>query len=713
MTSAGLTGWTAAARRVGLAGIAVLVSACGAGAAATAPGAANGLPASSVSAPSSPAGRLPGAAPSATSTSSAGLHRNAPTLPGGSARGHCDASWPMYQHDSDHTASGCSTLTPLSSAALHPAWFASTPGAVSAEPTVAGNAVYAGDSTGVFHALDETSGAALWTFSATAPQTCYRDQPNPYTDRHNAGFGSITSSAAYAAKVTDAAGHPLIYFGGGGSLFALDAVTGACQWAQDIDPGSPSNSVEIESSPVVDTALSPAEVLVGSDDNSAAGNGVTGLQAFDARTGALLWRYEPERDVTLYPPQFGGSEALTLSCGDGSTNAGCTPENVPGIGQNSTAWADACGDVWASPSLDPAFLDPAGDNTYQSAGTAATTDPVWFPKQITATGAASPDGLLVFGTGNCGASPNPATTYAHDDYAHTEGVFALDPVTGVRVWSWFEPPNLYNTGSPNETGAGDTDFGSSSVLATVASADMPAGHTCPAAGPGAGAGNARTTTLVIQGGKSGYAYALCEGSGSVVWQVQAAQPGQISPEVIGAGGGFIGSASLGEANRRPAAFFDAALFLPFADDGVRLPGDGDDAGASCPGPNGTSLPLLPACPDPSLVNDPARLLSVVAVDAASGRIVWRAAATPSYAATSYSNGVVFAASTTGFAARAYDANTGIPLWTFPLGATTASGTAIAGADVFLGSGLSEGQAGPTTVPPGANGIWCLTTSQLR
>src|SRR4029077_6883485 len=211
------------------------------------------------------------------------------------------------------------------------------------------------------------SGTSLWNFSVTSPQACYRDQPHPYTDKHNAGFGSITSSAAYTSAVRDAAGHAMVYFGGGGSLFALDAVTGACQWAQDIDPGAPAHSVEVESSPVLDTAVKPAEVLVGSDDNSGAGSGVTGIQAFNAATGALIWRYEPERDVTLTPRQFGGSEALALSCGDGSANPYCTSTNVPGLGENSTAWADACGDVWASPSLDTTFVDPAGVNSYQSA----------------------------------------------------------------------------------------------------------------------------------------------------------------------------------------------------------------------------------------------------------------------------------------------------------------------------------------------------------
>jgi outer membrane protein assembly factor BamB len=614
--------------------------------------------------------------------------------------GTCSASWPMYQHDAHHTADGCSSLGPQTSPALQRAWFASMAGAVTAEPVVADNTVYVGDSTGTFHALNQASGASRWSFSVNSPQSCYRDQTNPYTDKHHAGFGSITSSAAFAPRVIDAAGHPMVYFGGGGSVFALDGVTGACQWAQDIDPGRPTNSVEVESSPVVDTATRPPRILVGSDDNSGAGNGVTGLQAFDASTGSLLWRYEPQRDMTLTPSEFGGSDALTLSCGDGSANAACTSTNVPGIGVNSPAWADACGDVWSSPSLDTTFVDPAGDNAYQSVGTAATTDPVWFPKRITATGRPARDGLVVFGTGNCGADPDPATTYAHDDYAHTEGIFALDPVTGVRVWNWFEPPNLYNTGSPHEGGAGDTDFGSSSILATVPTADLHNHNACGSVGG--------TTTLVVQGGKSGYAYGLCERSGAKVWGVQAAQPGQISPDLIGAGGGFIGSPSLGRAKGRPAAFFNAALFLPFADDGVRLPGNGDDAGATCPGPAGLHFPLLPACPDPSILGDPARLQSVSAIDAATGHVVWRAPSTPSYAAATYSNGVVFAPSTTSFSAAAYDADTGLPLWTFPLGAAAASGTAIDGSSVFLGSGLSQGQAGPTTVPPGSNGVWSFT-----
>jgi outer membrane protein assembly factor BamB len=99
---------------------------------------------------------------------------------------------------------------------------------------------------------------------------------------------------------------------------------------------------------------------------------------------------------------------------------------------------------------------------------------------------------------------------------------------------------------------------------------------------------------------------------------------------------------------------------------------------------------------------------VQAIDVATGHIVWRTLSGPSYAATTYSNGVVFAPSTTTSSADAYDADTGLPLWHFPLGAVPASGASIVGSSIFLGVGLSEGQAGPSTVPPGANGIWSFT-----
>ncbi len=293
-------------------------------------------------------------------------------------------------------------------------------------------------------------------------------------------------------------------------------------------------------------------------------------------------------------------------------------------------------------------------------------------------------------------------------------------MTGVRVWNWFEPPNLYNSDNPNEQGGGDDDFGSSAILASVRNSEFPSGTSaCPAPTPAPApapapgkrvsvAEPANTTNVVIQGGKSGYVYGLCESTGQELWGVQAVEPGELGDSLVAAIGGFIGSPSLGQANGRVTAFFDAAIPLPFAGDGIRQPGSGDDAGATCPDLAVPGLPLLPACADPSLATTPQRLLAVQAVDAATGSVVWRTLAGPSYAATTYSNGVVFVPSTTELSAMAYDANNGLPLWHFSLGAAPASGTSIVGDAIFLGTGISEGEADSTTIPPGANGIWSFS-----
>jgi outer membrane protein assembly factor BamB len=639
---------------------------------------------------------------------STGLSAAAPATP--TTTSGCVSAWPQYQQDDHHDATGCSSLTTLNVPTLHPKWFASTPGAVTAEPTVADGLVYAGDATGLFHAINESTGKTQWTFNVNATHSCYVDVPNPHKDIHAAGFGSITASAAVANGVSANPAHPAdptVYVAGAGSLYALDAVNGACDWAQDIDPGDPTGAIEIESSPVVDTTVSPPEVFIGSDDNGSAHINVTGVQAFNASTGALLWRYEPERDVTLYPREFSGNDALTLSCGDGSANVLCSSANVPGLAPNDQAWADACGDVWSSPALSPSYIDPGGTNTYESQGPQSTVDPAWRPKVITATGFASADGLLVFGTGNCAARPSPSGAVAHGDYAHTEGDFALDPRTGVRVWNWFEPVNRYNTGSGTEDGGGDDDFGSSAIVVSVPDAQFPGG-TGPC-GPNFG-----STDVVVQGSKSGFVYGLCEGSGREIWGVQAGQPGQLSPQIVGDVGGFIASPSVGVAKGRTTAFFDESIPLPFANNGVRLSGGSGSTSAVCPGyvvPPGASLP--PLCLDPTLLANLGRLLVVQAIDVATGHVTWRTPAGPSYAATSYSNGVVFAPSTTTLSTIAYNADNGLPLWIFPLGSTPASGASIAGSSVFLGTGINEGKSvGSLSIPPGLNGIWCFTPSVL-
>ena len=605
-------------------------------------------------------------------------------------------TWPEYQGDPTHAANACSQINQSNVSQLRPSWFVPTKGAVTDTPAVAFGSVFAGDYSGLFYALDQATGAQKWTFDTTAPQSCFLDAALPHADTHSAGFGQIPASPA-AATID---GHQTVFVAAGGSLFALDALTGQCLWAQDTDPGTPGSAIEIESSPVVDNAVNPPEVLVGNDDNSSSGIGVTGLMAFDASSGALLWKYEPERDLTLTPEEFGSSPGLTLSCGDGSPDSYCSPALIRGLAPNDPTYADACGDVWSSPALDTAFVDPRADNSFQGSGT--VTQAGWSAKQISRNADRNrPDGLVVFGTGNCAAKPDPAAALAHGDYVDNQGVFALDPVTGIRVWNFVEPYNQYDNNS-NEPGDGDDDFGSSAVVAHLPAADVPA-SACPADGTASPV----TTTLVIEGSKAGFAYGLCAASGGQVWSVQAAQPGQLSADLVGAVGGFLGSPSLGMSGGRPTVFFTSAVPTPLTNDGLREPSDGDSNISSCPGLS--PVPLVPACPDMTILDNPQRLVSLHAVDAATGQIVYQAPSLPTYAPSTYTNGTVFLPDSLATGVAAYDADTGNPLWAFPLGAVPASGAAIAGPSIYLGTGETDSTAAGQTVPPQLTGIWGFTT----
>lgn len=378
----------------------------------------------------------------------------------------CSDQWPMYQHGPDHHgAPVCSAVGPLTVGTLAPAWFLSTPQPVTASPSVFGGQVYVGDSGGTFYDVPAAgAGPATprWTFSISA--SSYGCQTGTYSgDRHTPSYGGITSSAL-VASVPTASGDadPTVFFGGGGSLFALDATTGACRWVRDLDPANPTSGMEVESSPVLyrptagqsGVPLGDPEVVVGSDSNESPGSSAPpGVQALDAVTGALVWKFEPENDATVSSLE-------------------------------SPADTNGCGDVWSSPAVDPAAL--AGD------------------------------GMVVITTGNCpqgGQGPAPAGQASDiggrpcptPPPPDIEGMAGIDARTGCLVWRWSEPDNAYT--SPSYPDGGDTDIGASPILATIDVSGV-------------------ATGAVIDGSKSGYMYALSEADGSPLWASQAAQPGE-------------------------------------------------------------------------------------------------------------------------------------------------------------------------------------------
>jgi len=543
----------------------------------------------------------------------------------------------MYQHDPlHHAAPSCSAINPATVATLHPSWLFQTSQPVTASPIVANGRVYVGDAGGTFHAIDATTGKtpAGWTDFSVSSFSC----PNTTatSDQHAPSYGVITDTAA-VGLVNGYNNGPVVFFGGGGTVFALDATTGSCLWATDLDPNNPKSSMEVESSPVLfqHGNNGMTEVIVGSDSNESAGSSAPpGLQALDAKTGTLIWKYEPENDSTV--------TTLTTS-----------------------TITNGCGDMWSSPALDASALGN--------------------------------DGLAVGTTGNC---PNGSQSPAAVDTTNLqvncptpgaapslEGIVALDATTGCRQWRWSEPPNNYTgTGFPD---GGDTDIGSSPILGGI---DGPNG----------------AENVVLDGSKSGYMYALDEATGSQVWASQPAQPGETGPTFAGAIGGFIGSSAFDNVTlpllgSRPTVFGATAILTPFDGNGVPEP----DTTLVC-------VDISSGTPAAATHCDPLRVASLHAIDADTGQVRWQGLISlPSYAATTTTNGVVFAPSTTGFSIDAYSAVTGTPLWSFPTGGAMSSGAAIVGSSVFVGAGTAEqfGPSGTPSIPPDqVSGVWCFSVA---
>jgi len=153
---------------------------------------------------------------------------------------------------------------------------------------------------------------------------------------------------------------------------------------------------------------------------------------------------------------------------------------------------------------------------------------------------------------------------------------------------------------------------------------------------------------VVGIGKKNARYYLLDAlTGELIWERQVTEPGNVQENF--AVGGFIGSTAVG----------DGRVF------------------------GGTAISFNPS-------NFPAVTgpFHFHALDAASGEIAWQFVQGPVYAATSYTNGVVFNGALDAFL-HVYDAELGIPLAALPTSGPVSSGPAIVGDWVFMGAGTSS------------------------
>ena len=203
--------------------------------------------------------------------------------------------WPTYGHDAQHTFHGRTTLTPTIVTSLKVAWFFPTADAVTATPTVVGNTVYVGSWDTFFYALNLKTGALRWKFKLGA-----QDAVTPYPGQDprdvTSDGGLVTSSAWY--EPGNGSRPNLVIFGGGYTLYALNAATGALFWRHDYtgQPEQPPNpdhdGSRIFSSPVV----VGNNILFGVDVD-----GDTGYRGYvtaaNLNTGQPVWEFQTDTDA--------------------------------------------------------------------------------------------------------------------------------------------------------------------------------------------------------------------------------------------------------------------------------------------------------------------------------------------------------------------------------------------------------------------------------
>jgi outer membrane protein assembly factor BamB len=297
---------------------------------------------------------------------------------------------------------GCSGITTSDVATLVPKWFFHATDSMTASPTVVGTTLYIGSWDGTFYALDTATGQPRWTYQIQA------EDPT--------AFGQIVSSADVASFPDPSTGHrrSVVVFGGGSSIWALDAATGKLLARVDLDPRTAALKakqaanppvVEVESSPVVANVAIGGKteqvIYTGMDVHNEPGVGPAGVVAMTLHGSTkgtwsftVLWKHDPETDRV-----YTGPGALTAGSG---TDFGC-------------------GDVWSSPAFDPVTNE------------------------------------VLFGTGDC-ENVDEARAAGHN---WSEAMEAVKADTGALIWR-FAPAALFPTVAEQDAQANaDQDFGAS------------------------------------------------------------------------------------------------------------------------------------------------------------------------------------------------------------------------------------------------------------
>jgi len=393
------------------------------------------------------------------------------------ASAQTSSDWPQYlggpSHSSYNAAATSITVAGVQAGNLQPVWRWSAPSSTNAgrnilraSPTVVDGVVYIGADDGMFYAVSEATQKVLWSDNLgldTAKGSCGAD-----------ALG-ITSTAAVVTDPTT--GNLTVYvYGATGTLYALNAATGATVWKAQVDTESTTkNDYYSWGSPLV--VNGHVYIGVSSDcDNPLV---PAGLAEYNQSTGAQqgFWHSLPTGQIGASIWSSAAEEAdgtIVATTGNGYNNTGQPrwDEAVVRLNGSSLAldggWqippdqqvSDA--DFGASPAMFTADLD--GTSTpmvgacdkngvfYAFRQNAIGSGPVWqatvaipYPgsyEECIASAIWNGTSLIV-----SGGAP---TTIGGKTYLGS--VQALNPATGKPLWQTGIPG--FVLGTPSEDGAG-------------------------------------------------------------------------------------------------------------------------------------------------------------------------------------------------------------------------------------------------------------------
>ncbi len=302
------------------------------------------------------------------------------------------SSWPMFQHDAQHTGySNYTVISPL----LSQAWTYPTQGLIQASPTVYNGAIYIGSSDGNIYAIDAIQGTLKWKFT---------HDPATYS---SAAAGMNKVFIAFTGCNSEDA-----------SLYSLDSETGDLLWTFRIGPKNPGQGGG-QSPPVVVDGI----VYVGSSGPTAEDNK---LHAINAETGDLIWSAQiidpnETRKGVFSSPAVTENNVIVGTWGSCYT---CPTLFAFDRGTGTQKWSA----IVDTPYIFPAPSTANGVVYVRSGGAGWSGELIAFDEE---TG----DELWSAYVGNSFSHGSPAIENSTVYIASGWNIYAFDALTGIEKWS--------------------------------------------------------------------------------------------------------------------------------------------------------------------------------------------------------------------------------------------------------------------------------------